>query len=145
MAFNPWDAVCGWFGFKQFEAVPASVGREYVELPMRRARRSVVPGQQPRVRAREDRMNRPHCRARHTHCVETRGALFALSVTFEKAFETLRRLSPNIPEATCRSLIGARRTRFREIPERTGSKDRRPDNHRNQRSDRPRVDEAPQE
>src|SRR5438067_13930251 len=79
---NPWDAMCGGFGFKQFAAAPVFADRISVELPMRRALRSMALGRLPRVRAREGRMDRPHCQTRHTHCVEIRGALFALSATF---------------------------------------------------------------
>src|SRR6266550_5492879 len=79
---NRWDEVCRRFGFKQFAAAPAFAYRGSVELPMRRVPRSTAPGRLPRVRAPEGRMDRPHCRARHTHCVETHGALFAQSATF---------------------------------------------------------------
>src|SRR5437763_8890713 len=77
MALNPWDAVCGGFGFKQLAAAPVFAARISVELPMWRALRSMALGRLPRVRAREGRMDRPHCQARHTHCVEIPGALFA--------------------------------------------------------------------
>ena len=77
MALNPWDAVWGWFGFKQFVAAPGLAGRESVELPMWRALRLTAPDRLPRVRAREGRMDRPHSQERHIHCAETPGALFA--------------------------------------------------------------------
>src|SRR5437667_9126506 len=65
------------FGFKQFAAAPAFADRVSVELPMQRALQSTARGRLLRVRAPEDRMDPPHCRARHTHCAETRDALFA--------------------------------------------------------------------
>ena len=74
MALNRWDAVCGGFGFKQFAAFPACVGRESVELPMQRALRLVARGRLPRVRAPEDRLGRRRYRERHTRCAENRDA-----------------------------------------------------------------------
>src|SRR3954452_4048249 len=63
-------------------AAPRSGDRVSVESPTRRALRLMVPGLLPRARAPEDRMDRQRYRARHIHCVETRGALFVLSVMF---------------------------------------------------------------
>src|SRR6476660_2490573 len=56
--------------------------RVSVELPMRHARRSKARDRLPRVRAPEDRMDRPHSQEQHIHCVETHDALFVYSATF---------------------------------------------------------------